>query len=141
MEHLGEVRQRTECGLAVGLLRGFPESRARPIGFGFDIAWVMGGGFVQRYGALLCPLVEDKSMLMGRPPHPLRARALHLMRAGLATPSEIAAALSVDKGLVFKWRQRAGIRTDDARIDHVRQLLHRQPRPVPVIDEPDAAPF
>lgn len=63
------------------------------------------------------------------------------MRAGLATPGEIAAAMGVDPGLIFKWRQRAGIRTDEARVEHVRRLLHRQPRSVPVIDDPDAAPF
>lgn len=78
---------------------------------------------------------------MGRPSHPMRARAVQLMRAGLANPSEIAAAIGVDPGLVFKWRQRASIRTDEARVEHVRRLLNRQPRVVPVIDDPEAAPY
>lgn len=78
---------------------------------------------------------------MGRPSHPLRTRALHLMRDGLASPHEIAAALGVSYDTVQSWRHRARIYTDKARIDHVRQLLNRKPRAVPVIDDPDAAPY
>lgn len=78
---------------------------------------------------------------MGRPSHPMRARAVHLMRAGLATPGEIAAALGVDRGLVVKWRQRAGIHTHAARVEHVRRLMLRPQRVIPVIDDPDAAPY
>lgn len=101
----------------------------------------MAGEFVQLSSALRCPHIKDKPLLMGRPSHPLRARAVHLMRAGLATPGEIAAAIGVDRGLVIKWRQRADIHTADARLEHVRRLMQREPRVVPVIDDPDAAPY
>lgn len=62
---------------------------------------------------------------MGRPPHPLRARALYLMRAGLATPLEIARAIGVSRLLVMNWRARAGIDTGTARLARVRRLLNR----------------
>lgn len=78
---------------------------------------------------------------MGRPGHPLKSRAVHLMRHGLASPHEIAAALGIAHNTAQSWRRRAGIRTDEARIEHVRGLLNRQPRIVPVIDDPDAAPY
>jgi hypothetical protein len=63
------------------------------------------------------------------------------MRAGLASPHEIAKACGIGADLVRNWRARAGILTDEARVEHVRRLMERQPKPVPVIDEPDAAPF
>jgi hypothetical protein len=78
---------------------------------------------------------------MGRRPHPLRDRAVQLMRGGLATPGEIAEAEMIDADLVRNWRQREGINSHEARIDHVRRLMRRQPRTVPVIEDPDAAPY
>ena len=78
---------------------------------------------------------------MARTSHPLRARALHLMSSGLATPGEIAEACGIDESLVYNWRQRAGILTRTARVAHVRDLMQRKPKPVPVIDDPDAAPW
>lgn len=78
---------------------------------------------------------------MGRTAHPLKSRAVRLMREGLATAGEIAAALDIPFDTVASWRRRTCIRTNEARVEHVRQLLLRQPRPVPVIDDPDAAPF
>jgi hypothetical protein len=82
-----------------------------------------------------------KFVVMGRPSHPLRTRALHLMREGLASPHEIAGALEISYETVQSWRWRARIYTDKARVEHVRRLLNRKPRAVPVIDDPDAAPF
>jgi len=78
---------------------------------------------------------------MGRIAHPLKSRAVHLMRDGLATAGEIAAALGVPFDTVASWRRRAGIRTEQARIEHVRRLLERKPKPIPVVDDPDAAPW
>jgi hypothetical protein len=63
------------------------------------------------------------------------------MRSGLATPGEIAEACGVDADLVRNWRQRERIDTRAARVEHVRELMERKPRIVPVIDDPDAAPF
>jgi len=63
------------------------------------------------------------------------------MREGLASPHEIAAALGISRETVQSWRQRAGIQTHEARVEHVRGLMHRKPRPVPVIDDPGAAPY
>ena len=63
------------------------------------------------------------------------------MRAGLATPGEIAEAGEIDVDLVRNWRQRDRVDTHAARIDHVRRLLQRQPRVIPVIDDPEAAPY
>ncbi len=56
-------------------------------------------------------------------------------------PGEIAEACNIDPNLVRNWRQRAGINTRKARISHVLELMHRKPKPIPVIDDPDAAPF
>lgn len=64
-------------------------------------------------------------IVMARPSHPQRARALHLMRAGLATPGEIAAALGISRWTVETWRRRARIWTDELRVAHVRKLLMR----------------
>jgi hypothetical protein len=97
--------------------------------------------FAQLSGALICTAMACIRQYMGRASHPLRSRALHLMRDGLASPHEIAAALSIPCETVQSWRQRAGIRTDAARIEHVRRLLERKPRIIPVIDDPDAAPY
>jgi hypothetical protein len=63
------------------------------------------------------------------------------MRSGHAQPGEIAAASGVNPDIVRKWRQRAGINTRETRIDRVRRLLEWKPKPVPVIDDPDAAPY
>lgn len=66
---------------------------------------------------------------------------MQLMRSGSATPGEIAEACGIDADLVRNWRHREGIDTHAARVEHVRRLIHRQPRVVPVIDDPDAAPY
>lgn len=63
------------------------------------------------------------------------------MRVGLATPGEIAEACGIDVDLVRNWRQRDGADTHAARVRRVRRLMMRRPKSVPVIDEPDAAPF
>jgi len=61
---------------------------------------------------------------MARPAHPLRARAVYLMRRGLATPFEIAMAGDLEPSLVRTWRRRAGkIDTKAAREKRVRFLL------------------
>lgn len=55
----------------------------------------------------------------------MRDRALHLMRAGLASPGEIARAIGVSRLLVMNWRARAGIDTATARVARVRRLMMR----------------
>lgn len=62
---------------------------------------------------------------MGRKAHELRDRAIHLMRSGMATPGEIARAGEVSIHLVRNWRRRAGLYTDELRVDRVRKLLMR----------------
>lgn len=59
------------------------------------------------------------------------------MRDGLATPHEVAAALGISYQTVQSWRQRAGIYTAQSRVEHVKRLLHRKPRVVPVIADVD----
>ncbi len=57
--------------------------------------------------------------------HPMRLRAIQLMRRGLATPTELAAALHVKPSLVRDWRRRAGkIDTAKARLHRVWDLLY-----------------
>lgn len=63
------------------------------------------------------------------------------MRRGIASPHEIAAALGISLDTVVSWRRREGLKIEAARIEHVRRLLHRKPRVVPVVTDPDAAPF
>jgi hypothetical protein len=63
------------------------------------------------------------------------------MRTGQATPGEIAEACGIALGMVRTWRQRADLETRDARITRVRNLMLRKPKLVPVIDDPDAAPW
>lgn len=63
--------------------------------------------------------------MMGRKANPYRDRALQLMRAGLATPNEIALATSLSRKLVENWRQRAQIWTVDLRVARVRKLMIR----------------
>ena len=78
---------------------------------------------------------------MARPAHPLRARALQMMRRGLATPSEIAAAGQISADLVRNWRARARITTEARRLAHVRMLLRRKPRIPAMSETDDDAPF
>jgi hypothetical protein len=60
---------------------------------------------------------------MGRTANPFRDRAVHLMRAGLATAEEIARAMEIPATTVQSWRRRARIWTMDARDVHVRRLM------------------
>jgi hypothetical protein len=62
---------------------------------------------------------------MGRKAHPMRDRALQLMRAGLATPREIARVLKIPPNTVENWRQRAALWTGELRDARVRKLLTR----------------
>jgi hypothetical protein len=47
------------------------------------------------------------------------------MRAGLATPGEIAKACGLSLNLVVSWRRRAGINTDNKRMVRVQRLMHK----------------
>lgn len=60
---------------------------------------------------------------MPREVHPLRLRAIEMMRDGLAYPEEIAVVLAVPKETVRSWRRRAGVWTKEARLRHVSRLL------------------
>jgi DNA-binding CsgD family transcriptional regulator len=57
--------------------------------------------------------------------HPLRERALQLMRLGLATPGEIARACNLSINLVVSWRRRAAINTDNRRMVRVQRLMNK----------------
>lgn len=117
------------------------DAREGSLGAGVDIAGVLAWGFEQLWSALRRISARCECVVMARPSHPKRTRAVQLMRRGLASPLEIARASGLSVDTVMSWRQRAGIRTEDARIAHVRKLMERQPKPVPVIDDPDAAPY
>lgn len=57
--------------------------------------------------------------------HPMRARAIQIMKRGQATPGELATALRIKPSLVRDWRRRAGkIDTAKARLHRVWDLLY-----------------
>ncbi len=62
--------------------------------------------------------------MSGRPEHPLRKRAVYLMRHGLATVGEIASVGDVPRNTVNTWRRRYGrINTKARRTKRVHYLL------------------
>jgi hypothetical protein len=63
---------------------------------------------------------------MPMPSHPLRLRALELMRRGEATPGEISAATGIRIDLVRMWRWRAKLDTSVLRVVRVRRLMNRR---------------
>ena len=62
---------------------------------------------------------------MGRPAHPLRDRAVQLMRRGLAMPREIADACGLPVRTVYQWRRRAELNVQHLRRAHVRMLMEK----------------
>lgn len=95
---------------------------------GVDIARLFGAdSYTLGYqiGALPLKAHEPSNPGMGRRAHPLRDRAMQLMRAGQATPEEIAKAVDLLPATVQQWRRRAQICTHDLRIARVRRLMMR----------------
>jgi hypothetical protein len=78
---------------------------------------------------------------MGRRCNPYRERALFLMRRGLATPSEIARALSIPPSTVEGWRHRSKIWTEELRTNRVRKLMMRGMVPAVKLSLDDGIPF
>ena len=63
---------------------------------------------------------------MAPDPHPLRYRAIDMMRRGMAYPEEIAKVLDISPHTARTWRRRAGVSTREARLKYVRRQLFRE---------------
>ena len=65
-----------------------------------------------------------------REKHPLRDRAVSLLKRGVVTPADLIA-YGMKPNTVWSWRHRAGIKSESARKRHVRSLLLRRLPGVP----------